>query len=167
MTRPFAAPLLLLALAGPAPAEDTPAEVKLSADEKALLLLLNQERKKEKLPELAVNALLCKAARLHAQNMARQEKCEHELDGKRVAGRVTDAGYDYRVVRENLAMAAAEREGDDPPAPAPAEVHRKWMESKGHRANILFPRCTEVGLAIARSKKGTYYYAQVFASPRR
>jgi len=168
MTRPLAGPFfLLLALAGLASAGEKPAEVKLSADEKALLELLNKERKKEKLPELALDPVLCKVARQHSENMARKEECKHVLDGKGVAQRVTDAGYDYRVVRENLAEAAAEKEGEDPPPPAPAEVHKKWMESKGHRTNILCPKCTDVGLSVARSKKGTYYYTQVFASPRR
>jgi uncharacterized protein YkwD len=138
--------------------------VKLSADEKALFELLNEARKKEKLPPLALNATLCKAARAHSENMAKQEKMEHVLDGKKPGQRVNAAGYDYRAVGENLAKA----EGDaDAPAAPPADIHKGWMDSKTHKANILNPKFTEVGLAMARSKKGTYYYTQVFASPRK
>jgi uncharacterized protein YkwD len=96
--------------------------------------------------------------------MAKQEKMNHVLDGKRVPQRVTAAGYDYRVVAENLALA----EGDtDSPAPPPDDIQKNWMESKGHRANILNSRFTEIGVSAVRSKKGNWYYTQVFARPRR
>jgi uncharacterized protein YkwD len=88
----------------------------------------------------------------------------HVLDGKSVKDRVTDAGYDYRLVAENLA--SAEGEANDP-APPPADIHKNWMDSKSHRANILNDRFTEVGLSVVRSPKGTYYYVQVFAKPRK
>lgn len=137
---------------------------KFSADEKALLDLVNEARKKEKLQPLKANAVLAKVARLHSENMAKQEKMAHQLDGKSVGDRTTAAHYDYRVVRENLAAA----EGDsDTPAPTPKEIHDKWMESKGHKANLLDDRVTEVGIAIVVSKKGTYYYTQVFATARK
>lgn len=155
-------PLLVL-VSAVAAGDDKPPKVKLSADEKALVELLNKERKKEKLAELVVDPLLCKVARKHSENMATQETCKHELDGKKVGARAADAGYDYQVIGENLAMAAAE-DDTDPPAPKPAEIHQKWMDSKGHRANILNPKYREVGLSMTRSKKGTYFYTQVFAT---
>src|SRR5688572_29706385 len=108
--------LAVVALIGLARAEEKPA-VKLSADEKALLELLNKERKKEKLPELTVNALLQKAAKQHSENMAKQEKMTHELDGKGVSDRVTDAGYDWRSVAENVAKSEPEGGDDAPPSP--------------------------------------------------
>lgn len=144
------------------PADDE-RPVRLSADEKALLELANQARQKEKLPPLTVNAVLCRVARRHTENMARQEKLSHQLDGKSVGARVDEGGYDYRVVRENLAR--ADGEPDDPP-PSPAEIHQKWMESIGHRGNILHPRVSEIGLSIVRSKKGVYFITQLFALPR-
>ncbi|MFO0845150.1 MAG: CAP domain-containing protein [Gemmataceae bacterium] len=146
-------------------ADDEKPEAKLSADEKALLELLNKEREKEKLPKLTVNERLMKAARAHTENMAKQEKMSHELDGKNVGERVTDAGYDWGAVAENVAKAGAE--SGDPPAPPAAEIHKGWMESKGHRANILGEKYKEVGLGMVKSKKGTYFYTQVFAAPRR
>ncbi len=141
-------------------------KVKLSADEKALVEMLNKVRAKEKLPPLKVNAVLCKVARKHSENMAKQEKMAHILDGKKPGDRVTAAGYDWRLVLENLAIADAGGDPDKPPAP-PGDVHKGWMESKAHRANILNPRPTEVGLGVVRSKKGNYYYTQVFALPRK
>ena len=144
------------------PAKAKPAPF--AADEKALLDLLNEARKKEKLPPLKANATLRKVALGHSENMAKQEKMAHQLDGKGVGDRTAAGDYDYRVVRENLAAAEGEV---DSPAPTPKEIHDKWMDSKGHRANLLDPRVTEAGIAIVVSKKGTYYYTQVFATPRK
>jgi uncharacterized protein YkwD len=79
---------------------------------------------------------------------------------------VTDAGYDWRSVGENVAKSESE-DGGEAPASPPADIHKMWMESKGHRANILGEKFREVGIAVAKSKKGTYYYTQVFAAPRK
>lgn len=163
MIRVLAGLVLLTFLAG----EKNPDEVRLSADEKALLELVNRERRKEKVPALTIQPALCRAAQGHAENMAKQEKLSHQLDGKGVGDRVSETGYDWRSVGENLAMAPAEKDGEDPPPPAPADIHKMWMESKGHRANIVNGKYTQIGLATARSKKGTYFYVQVFATPRR
>src|SRR5262249_8045819 len=141
-------------------------KVKLSADEQALVELLNKERKKEKLAELVVDPLLCKVARQHSENMAKHEDMKHKLDGKGVGDRVSEAGYDYRAAGEILANSKAEDDRDSPPSP-PAEIHKMWMESPEHRKNILNPKYREVGLSMARSKKGTYYYTQVFAVRRK
>jgi uncharacterized protein YkwD len=147
-------------------ADDKPAaKIKLSDDEKTILDLLNQERKKEKVDELVLHPTLCKVAKQHSENMAKQEKLSHKLDDKGVAQRVTDAGYDYRSIGENLAMSEVES-GDDAPPSTPKEIHQKWMESKGHRENILASKYREVGISIVRSKKGTYYYTQVFGVQR-
>jgi uncharacterized protein YkwD len=41
-----------------------------------------------------------------------------------------------------------------------------WKNSDGHRANMLNPQFTEIGVGAARSKSGKYYYCQVFANPK-
>jgi uncharacterized protein YkwD len=145
---------------------DKDSGVKLTADEKALIELTNKSRAEAKLPPLKVNPLLCKVARQHNLNMAKQEKMSHELDGKKVAQRVTDAGYDYKKVGENLAQSKLIGEGDAPAPPA-ADIHKKWMDSKGHRANILEPKFTEIGISMVLSEKRTYFYTVVFGVPRK
>src|SRR5947209_20598970 len=71
-------------------------EVRLSRNEQAILELTNAARAKEDLPPLTANATLCKVARAHSANMARQEKMEHVLDGKDPVQRVKASGYRYR-----------------------------------------------------------------------
>lgn len=131
----------------------------LTKDEQALLDLLNKERGKKELPPLRPNPLLFKVARGHSANMARQEKLEHELDGKTPGQRVLAAGYDYGRATENIAMA-------DGPVPL-SRIVSDWMKSGTHRDNLLDSKIVETGLGIDKNAKGEIYYTQVFARPRK
>lgn len=131
----------------------------MTKDEQALLELLNKERVKKELPPLRPNPLLFKVARGHSANMARQQKMEHELDGKNPGQRILAAGYDYGRATENIATA-------DGPVPL-ARVVSDWMKSKIHRDNLLDTKISETGLGIAKNEKGEVYYTQLFARPRK
>src|SRR5437764_321055 len=98
----------LAVLAGPAQERKEEPELKLSDEERTLLKLLNEDREKEKLPLVQPKPILMKVARAHSANMARQEKMAHVLDGKRPMQRVEEAGYNYRLVGENVAMSEGE-----------------------------------------------------------
>ena len=110
------------------------------------------------LPALKLNPALSKIARAHSENMARQGKMEHILDKKGLEDRLREGGYKYAKGGENIAAG----EGV-----SLAMIMQAWMDSKGHRANILMPEATEIGLGIARDKTGKVYYTQVFAKPRK
>jgi uncharacterized protein YkwD len=126
-------------------------------DELRLVELTNAERAKKDLPPFKVNALLGKVARAHAENMARQMKMAHTLDDKTPFDRLRAAGYKYAVAGENVA------EGDEN-ATLPI-IMQAWMDSEGHRKNVLHADFTEIGIGMARDKKGMIYYAQVFGKP--
>jgi uncharacterized protein YkwD len=130
-------------------------EPKLSAEEKEVLELTNAERKAANLPPLTVNAKLLDAARAHAANMAKQEKMEHVLDGKTHADRTKAAGYASGFVGENIAWNAK----------TPKDTLSAWMNSPGHKANILSGEYAEMGMAVAKSEKGEPYWVQVFGKP--
>mgnify|MGYP005840421387 CR=1 FL=1 len=127
----------------------------MTAAEQAIIDHTNAERKKARLPPLQPNPALFAAARAHTSNMARQDKLAHELDGKAPADRAQAAGYRYSLVGENVAMGQS----------GPAEVVEGWMNSPGHRANILKPEFTEIGIGIGRNSDGRPYYTQVFGRP--
>ena len=130
---------------------------KLTTQERELLDLTNAERKKMDLPPLAPNPILTKVARAHSENMAKQEKLEHELDGKNPLDRVKEAKYEYRRMAENVAMSSGN--------PSMADIFKLWMDSPPHRANILKDGFTEIGLGVATNAKGETYCTQVFAAP--
>jgi uncharacterized protein YkwD len=146
--------LLSLARAGDdkkKPFEQTPYELK-------VFELTNLERKKKDLPPLKINPALSKIARAHSENMARQGKMEHKLDNKTPFDRMRAAGYKFAKGGENIAEA-------DEIATFPM-VMKAWMESPGHRDNILLAEFTETGVGIARDKEGKLLFTQLFARPR-
>ncbi len=136
---------------------DPPAKFQMSKEEKQLFDLTNLERKKNDLPPLKASPLLFKVARAHSANMAKQNKMDHVLDGKKPAQRVKEAGYRYLTTGENIAF------GDLPQE----DLMKAWMGSKLHRANILNAKFIEIGLGIVSDEKGVPYYTQVFGKPLR
>jgi len=102
--------------------------------------LTNTERRKRGLPALAPNRNLTKSAQAHADFMARHDCFAHRCPKEPpLAQRARNAGYRYRSVAENIAAGA----------PTPAEVVAGWMDSPGHRANILRPEMREIGIGYA------------------
>lgn len=146
--------LFLLAVSF-APAGDRP-KLELTKEEQKLLELTNAERKKKDLPALKPSPLLFKVARAHSANMAKHGKMAHDLDDKNPFQRLKEAGYKYAFAAENVAAGLDELD----------EVMKGWMESEPHRKNILSDKFTEIGVGIARDKKGEPYLTQVFGKPR-
>jgi uncharacterized protein YkwD len=117
----------------------------------------NAERARHGLRPLTVEARLARAAQAHSVDMVRRAFFAHENpDGKQVWDRAVAAGYPYRKVAENIA--AGQR--------TPEEVVLGWLNSPGHRANILDGELTQIGVGCAEG--GTYgvYWTQVFGTPR-
>lgn len=131
--------------------------LKLTEDERAIVENTNAERKKAGLAELKVDVRLMKAARSHAENMAKQDKLDHTLDEKTAGDRVKDAGYRFGRTGENIAHNQR----------APKEVVQSWMSSEGHKANMLHKDYVDIGVAVAKNAKGERYWVQVFGMPLR
>lgn len=140
-------------------AQDGEKPFKIDSMEEKLLELTNAERKKEALPPLKPSMTLFKLARDHSQNMAKQGKLDHELDEKSPFDRMRDAGYRFGNAGENIAYGTENLMLSD--------IIKMWMDSEGHRANILHKDYVEIGLGIARNDQGEIYYTQVFARPVR
>lgn len=105
----------------------------------------NAERQKKGAGILTHNATLDKSAAAKLEDMFSKQYFEHVSPaGTSVSDVVSKAGYDYIVVGENLALGNF---GGD------ANVMTAWMNSPGHRANILDGRYQEIGVAVGR---GTY-----------
>lgn len=96
-------------------------------------------------------------ARLHSDNMAADCFFAHEdpHDGSSVGDRLARAGVPWAVCRENLFLG---RNVSDPVA-APVDG---WMQSPGHRANILTPAFDAGGIGLAADSYGGLYVTQCF-----
>src|SRR5947207_4651750 len=114
--------------------------------ERELFDLLNHERTANHLPELMRDDALFRAARRHALLMLDLNIMEHQLPGEPgLEERLTSAGARFTYIAENIAI------GKDS-----ATIHNGWMHSPGHRANILSPRVTSVGIAVVRGTAGLF-----------
>jgi uncharacterized protein YkwD len=96
--------------------------------EQEQLRLTNVERAREGLDALECDPGLTIAARLHSQDMCDNDYFSHtSLDGRTFGMRITAQGVRWRTAGENIAWGQGSAE----------EVTQAWMESPGHRANIM------------------------------
>jgi uncharacterized protein YkwD len=111
-------------------------DLELHPIEVSVVSLTNEQRKKYSLPELEVDKKLMYSARKHCGWMTRNRIFQHGNWG----------------VAENIAMGQRDSR----------QVVRAWMNSSGHRANILNPRHRRIGVSAYRTKTGTIYWCQQF-----
>jgi hypothetical protein len=122
-----------------------------SPAEKKIFEQLNQERKKAGLPELEWNDLAAEAARRHATLLAGNGKLSHQFSGEpSLPERLGATGARFTLAAENVALT------DDV-----EDVHPALMNSPGHRANMLGPSYTAVGIGVIE-EKGRFYVTQDF-----
>lgn len=123
------------------PQETKPLE---SISKSRLHSLHNQERQKHHCSDLIVDETLQTRAQLHAQKMARENNLKHSQLG----------GTLFFAEGENIAMGQISEE----------EVVLQWMESDGHRKNILNPRFTHIGFGVAMQEDGVIFWCVQFGS---
>lgn len=128
-------------------ANATPAKVSKRTVVRATLCVLNAHRERHGLRALKLDKRLGKAARRHAGDMDRRNYFSHtSLGGASFLDRIRSAGY-LRGARswsvgENIAWGSRGHS-------APRVVGQMWMNSPGHRANILNPSFREIGIGVA------------------
>ncbi|KAF4322024.1 hypothetical protein BBO99_00006697 [Phytophthora kernoviae] len=122
-----------------------------------MLDAVNKERAKVGLSALCTNKKLQAAAKRHSDDMAAKDYMDHDgSDGSTMSERITDTGYDWNAVAENVA--AGQEDVDS--------VMVSWMNSEGHRENILGMDYTMFGTSYAYNADSTYkhYWTQDFGA---
>lgn len=156
----LAAALVLLLVAAPSAsaagacsaANASPSKASKRALVRATLCVLNAHRARNNLRPLRLNRRLSRAARRHSRAMARRNFFSHDsLSGANFVDRIRRTGY-LRSARswsvgENIAYGTGRRS-------TPASISRAWMNSPGHRANILSRSFSAIGIGIARGTPG-------------
>ncbi|WP_446035202.1 CAP domain-containing protein, partial [Streptomyces olivaceus] len=105
------------------------------------------------LPALAPDDRLARAAQAHSADMVARDFYSHtDPDGGRPWDRAAAAGSSRRTVGENIACGQR----------SPAEVVEGWMNSPGHRANILKSDFTHLGVGLAGGGRAGTYWTQLF-----
>ncbi|KAK1947035.1 Uncharacterized protein P3T76_001045 [Phytophthora citrophthora] len=120
-----------------------------------MLAAVNKQRKAAGLSELCANKKLQAAAQGHSNDMAKNDFMSHTgSNGSTMSKRVTDSGFAWNSIAENVAAGQTDVEA----------VMTAWMNSAGHRANILSSTVTMFGCAYAYNSDSTYkhYWTQDF-----
>ncbi|MEU6932440.1 CAP domain-containing protein [Streptomyces sp. NPDC046374] len=120
-----------------------------------ILGLANAERRKAGCEPLRSDGKLRTAAQRHADDMSDRDYYAHDTpEGRGPGDRITAAGYDWSTWGENIFRGPH----------TPAEAVDGWMNSEGHRKNILNCAFREMGVGVNLTSNGPWW-VQDFASP--
>jgi uncharacterized protein YkwD len=108
---------------------------------------------------LAIDADLVEIARQRSQTMAATNCFSHTACGPTAFSMLNSIGYFYQIAGENIAR------NNYSDAQTVQVAMTGFMNSPGHRANILDSRYTKVGIGVAFDGSGMKYFTVVFAGP--
>ena len=117
-----------------------------------VVALVNAERAKQGLSALTIDTKVQQAALMRAKESA-QSFSHTRPNGSSFSTALTEAGVPYTRSGENIAYGQT----------TPQQVVQAWMDSAGHRANILDAGFTHIGVGYA-VVDGTAYWAQLFTA---
>jgi len=128
----------------------------IKAQENEVIRLVNAERAKNGLPALKANWELSRVARYKSQDMIDKNYFAHQSPTYGSPFDMMESfGIRFSAAGENIAKGQR----------TPAEVMNAWMNSPGHKSNILSRSYTEIGVGLARNKNGVCYWTQMFIKP--
>ena len=132
-------------------------EVNVKTAERIAFELVNQKRAENGLKPLAWSDSLENIARLHSADMAELEYFSHRSPaGKMVSDRADDAHLGaWRAIGENIAF----NRGYADPITKAVEL---WLNSPGHKRNMMSDTWKESAIGVAIAEDGSYYFTQVF-----
>jgi uncharacterized YkwD family protein/spore coat assembly protein SafA len=121
--------------------------------EQQVIDLVNKQRANNGLPALKANWELCRVARYKSQDMINKHYFAHQSPTYGSPFDMMEAfGIRFSAAGENIAYGQR----------TPQEVMNAWMNSPGHRSNILARNYDQIGVGVAKSANGTYYWTQHF-----
>ncbi len=137
----------------PSQEENNNSNSSVSSYEKQVVDLVNAERAKNGLSALTLDTSVSNVARIKSQDMATNNYFSHESPTYGRAGdMLKQFGIKYTAWGENIASGQK----------TPQEVVTAWMNSSGHRANILASDFTKIGVGYATNSNGKAYWTQIF-----
>ena len=118
--------------------------------------LVNVERVRNGLSPYKQNWEVSRVARMKSQDMINKGYFSHTSPTYGSPFKMMESfGIRFSAAGENIAMGQR----------TPQEVMNAWMNSPGHRANILNKSFSNIGVGVARNSKGVYYWTQMFTKP--
>ncbi|MGN7468373.1 peptidoglycan-binding protein [Brevibacillus sp. SAFN-007a] len=136
----------------PGPGTQVPLPAELTADEKEMVQLVNQERTSRGLAPYQVDMQLVKVARVKAQEMVAKGYFSHTSPTYGSPFQMMDTfGIHYIAAAENIAQ-----------NPTVSGAHQMFMNSSGHKANIVSPTYDHVGIAVVNGGPYGKTFVQMF-----
>jgi uncharacterized protein YkwD len=132
----------------PTPAEPTAPTAETATAGSPILRATNAARSTAGLRALSVNACLTRLAQQHAERLAAEQTLYHQDLGS------VSSACGTSTAGENVAMNHS----------GPSAMVGQWLDSPGHRANLLNGGFTLIGIGTARAGDGAWYGVQVFGS---
>ncbi len=124
--------------------------------EQQCLTEVNRHRETRGLTDLEWSEELLEIARYYSRRMAEEKFFSHtDPEGRTVRQRVSEAGITWRVLGENLAYSSGYTN------PVAASING-WMDSEGHRRNILDPTYRKTAIGVWISADGTVFFTEIF-----
>ena len=118
--------------------------------------LTNNERSNRGLPRLAFSSALTNACQSHANDMAAMRRMTHAgSDGSSGGTRAIRYGFSWSAWGENVAAGYTSSQS----------LVAAWMNSTGHRANMLSTRFTHMGIGLQRGRNNVNYFCMLLARP--
>jgi hypothetical protein len=118
----------------------------LRAEAEQIFALANEARTQTGVGRLDWDPALASAALKHCERMAAEGPISHRYGGEPdLSERAAQAGAHFGVIEENVAV-----------GPSADAIHEEWMQSPGHRTNLLSPDVDRVGVAVVTAR-GTLY----------
>lgn len=128
----------------------------IKALEQEVVRLVNEERAKKGLQLLSHNWELSRVARYKSQDMIDKNYFAHNSPTYGSPFKMMESfGIRFSAAAENIAYGQR----------TPKEVMNSWMNSPGHRNNILSPSFQQIGIGAAKDSKGYLYWTQMFIKP--
>ncbi|OJU17216.1 MAG: hypothetical protein BGN88_03950 [Clostridiales bacterium 43-6] len=133
-----------------------PESAPLQSLEDKVIELVNKERVSRNLMKLTKNNTASYVARLKSQDMINKNYFAHNSPTYGSPFKMMESyGLKFSAAGENIAYGQK----------TPEEVMKAWMNSAGHRANILSKNYTQIGVGAAKKSNGTLYWTQEFLKP--
>ena len=130
----------------------------LIGNEGEVVNLVNNERQKKGLQALTINNDLSNVARTKSQDMANKNYFSHNSPTYGSPFQMMKSfGIKYSTAAENLAYSQGQT--------SVSQIFNGWMNSQGHKKNILNSEFTQTGIGIVKNSQGKVYWTQMFIKP--
>ena len=124
--------------------------------ENEVIRLVNVQRVNNGLQPLTANWQLSRVARYKSADMANKGYFSHTSPTYGSPFKMMESfGLSFSAAGENIAYGQS----------TPAQVMNSWMNSPGHRSNILNGTYTQIGVGLAKNRNGVCYWTQMFMKP--